>query len=398
MVRARGFVLMGRLGLDADPEGWLNAGYTINALMDSLEGELDDADRVGGSGLAAHWAGPVADAFTGHWGALRPRVEDLIGQGRRAASAITDFGGKVEGFVKRAAELEGYWLSFGLQLGYDGMHFALPWGFEHLPHEHQLSFRQLLDESEQDVTAMWDDIRAAVDDVVTALESLIGVFEDFAVLGLGVAAGLAGGYLGGYRTNLASLASDGLGVLGEGLDYVAPRALDAAYDMVTDASHDTQALADVATKIAVGSAKAASVVDDVVHYGGPVLYVATVGVTAWQTYETAKKAGWVNGIEDHASDWAGLAAGIAVTVLAPVDAPVLGVVLVSGIVGYGVGYGVQRWVNDNRTSINQGLTDIGHGADVTAKAVGHGAEAVGHGLEDAAEWEARHAEGLAGLL
>lgn len=49
------------------------------------------------------------------------------------------------------------------------------------------------------------------------------------------------------------------------------------------------------------------------------------------------------------------------------------------------------WVNDNRTSINQGLTDIGHGVGVTAKAVGHG-------VEDAAHWEAEHTEGLAKFL
>jgi hypothetical protein len=382
MVRAGGFVLMGSLGLNADPDGWLNAGYTIRTLMDSLDNELSDADRVGGSGLAAHWAGPVADAFTGHWGGLRPRVEDLITQGRRAASAITDFGNRLADLVRQAHQLEEYWLGCGLQLELDGIHFTLPFGFEHLPHEHQLSFRQMVTESERDLTAMWDDVKAAVDDVVTVLESLIDAFEDFAVLDLGVGAGLVGGYLNGYRTNLPSLASDGLSVLSEGLDYAAPRALDAAYDMVVDASHDGQAVADVATKLAVGSAKAAGVLDDVVKVGGPVLYVAAVGVTAWQTYDTAKKKGWVNGIEDHAGDWGGLAAGIAVTVLAPVEAPVIGVAL-AGIVAYGVGYGVQRWVNDNRTSINQGLTVIGHGAGVTAKAVGNG-------VEDAAGWEATH--------
>jgi len=393
---------MAGLGLNADPDGWLNAGYSISALMDSLESELDDADRVGGSGLTAHWAGPVADAYGGHWGALRPRAEDLIGQGRRAASAITDFGGKLEDFVKRAADLEGHWTSFGLQLAEGGLRFALPFGFDLLPQEHQLSFRQLLAESEQDVTAMWSDIKAAVDDVVTLLESLIDAFEDFAVLEVGMAAGLLGGYLGGYRTNWASLASDALSVVREGFDDVAPRALDGAYHLVVgageDASRGAQAVADVSAKLAVGSAKAAGVLDDLDKFGGPVLYVATVGVTAWQTYKAVSKHGWLNGGEDEAGAWAGLAAGIAITVLAPVSAPVIGVVLVAGIVGYGVSYGVQHWVDDNRTSINQGFSDLGQGAEVTAKAVGHGAEAVGHGLGDAAEWGASHAEGLADLL
>ena len=149
---------MGSLGLHADPDGWLNAGYSIRTLMDSLDSELYDADRTGGAGLSAHWAGPVAEAFNGNWSGLRSRAEDLIAQGRRAAAAITDFGGRLEDFVKRAADLESYWLSFGLQLGLDGMHFALPWGFEQLSPVHQVSFHQWLTESERDVTAMWSDI------------------------------------------------------------------------------------------------------------------------------------------------------------------------------------------------------------------------------------------------
>jgi len=390
---------MGSLGVNADPDGWLNAGYTIRTLMDSLDNELSDADRVGGSGLAAHWAGPVADAFTGHWGGLRPRVEDLISQGRRAASAITDFGNRLADLVRQAHQLEEYWLGCGLQLEFDGIHFTLPFGFEHLPHEHQLSFRQMVTESERDVTAMWDDIKAAVDDVVTVLESLIDAFEDFAVLGLGVAAGLAGGYLGGYRTNLASLAGDGLSVLSEGLDYAAPRALDAAYDLVVDAGHDGEGLADVTTKVAVGSAKAARVLDDVDKFGGPVLFIAAAGITTWQTYDTAKKVGWVNAIEDHSSDWTGLAVGaVAVAGLSVVGLPAIGAVVVGGAVAYGAGYLVQGYVNHHRTQVGHVLTDIGHGSEVVASAQVHAEDAVGHGVEDAAGWEVKHAEGLADLL
>src|SRR5580693_1743198 len=216
LVRARGFVV-GSLGLHADPDGWLNAGYSVRTLMDSLDGELYDADRTGGAGLSQSWAGPVAEAFTGHWSGVRSRAEDLIAQGRRAAAAMTDFGGKLEDFVKRATDLERYWLSFGLQLGLDGMHFALPWGFEQLSPAHQVSFHQWLTESERDVTAMWSDIEASVDDVVTVLESLIAALDDLAVVELGVFAGLAGGWLDGYRKNVASLGQDGLSVLTERL-------------------------------------------------------------------------------------------------------------------------------------------------------------------------------------
>ena len=195
---------MGSLGLHADPDGWLNAGYSVRTLMDSLDSELYDADRIGGAGLSQSWAGPVAEAFTGHWSGVRSRAEDLIAQGRRAAAAITDFGSRLEDFVKRAADLERYWLSFGLQLGLDGMRFALPWGFEQLSPGHQVSFHQWLTESEGDVTAMWSDISVAVDDVVTALESLIVAFEDLAALELGALGGTLGWALGatagGYRT------------------------------------------------------------------------------------------------------------------------------------------------------------------------------------------------------
>jgi hypothetical protein len=388
---------MGSLGLHADPEGWLNAGYSIRTLMESLESELYDADRIGGAGLSQSWAGPVAEAFTGHWSGLRSRAEDLIAQGRRAAAAITGFGGRLEDFVRRAADLESYWLSFGLQLGLDGMHFVLPWGFEQLQPAHQISFHQWLSESERDVTAMWSDIRAAVDDVVTALESLIAAFEDFAVLELGAAAGLIGGDLGGYCANWASAVSDGLTAATAGLDWARNHVLDEAYKKVIaaseDASHDMQAVADTATKDALRTAAVAGKFDRVAKVGAPWLYGATVLWTVGQTVDSAvvQHRGWLNGVEDNAGAWAGLAAGIAVVTLAPVSAPVLGVVLLSGIVGYGVGQGAQMWVNDNRASINQGFTDIGRGAQVIAKAVGRG-------VEDAASWEAEHAKGLAKFL
>lgn len=382
---------MGSLGLNADPDGWLNAGYTINALMDSLESELYDADRVGGSGLTAHWAGPVADAFNGHWGALHPRVADLIVQGRRAASAISQFGGKLEDFVARAGDLERYWLGFGLHL--EGMFFTLPLGFELLSPEHQLSFRQLVTESERDVTAMWDDIKAAVDDVVTVLESLIDAFEDFAVLELGAAAGLFGGYLGGYLKDPVSLVSDGLSVALPYLVRSTNHGLDEAYRVAVsageDAGRDVQAVADATAKSAVRNA---DLVHDVGKFGGPVLLLATVGVTAWQTYDTAKTAGWVNAIEDHAGDWAGLAAGIGIGVAvaaAPVAVPAIAVVVGGGIVAAGVGSLVQWGVDDHRKVVGQALTDIGHGADITAKTVGHG-------LDDATEWVAEHREDLSG--
>jgi hypothetical protein len=374
---------MGSLGLHADPDGWLNAGYSIRTLMDSLDSELYDADRIGGTRLTAHWTGPVAEAFSGKWSGLRSRAEDLIAQGRRAAEAIVDFGGRLEDFVRRAADLEGHWLSYGLQLGLDGTHFALPWGFEQLSPTHQVSFHQWLTESEHDVTAMWSDIRAAVDDVVTALESLITAFEDFAVLELGTAAELIGGDLDGYRANWVSAVSDGLTAATVGLGWARNHALDDAYKKVIaaseDASHDVQAAADTATKDALRTAAFTGKLDRVAKVGAPWLYAGTVAWTGWQTYDSVvnKHRGLLNGVEDNAGAWAGLAAGTAVFVLAPVSAPALGVVLLGGVAAWGVGKAAKWWVDDNRTSINQGFTDIGHGAGVAAKAVGRGVEDVG---------------------
>jgi hypothetical protein len=372
---------MGSLGLHADPDGWLNAGYSIRTLMDSLDSELYDADRIGGAGLSQSWAGPVAEAFTGHWSGARSRAEDLIAQGRRAAAAITDFGARLEDLVRRAADLESYWLSFGLQLGLDGMHFALPWGFEQLSPGHQVSFHQWLTESERDVTAMWADIRAAVDDVVTALESLIAALDDLAVVEAGVFAGLAGGWLDGYRKNLASLGQDGLSVLTERLVRGTNRELDHAYDIVIKADEDASSYDRAAVDaIARSAVRKATLVDDLGKWGGRALLVAAVGVTLWQTYDTAesknaenKKKGWGDAFEEHAGDWAGLAAGVAIGVaLAPVGLPAIGAIVVGGILATGVGDVVQAAV-DHRVAINHAARDVG-------------------------EWEVKHAEGLAKLF
>jgi hypothetical protein len=392
---------MGSLGLHADPDGWLNAGYSIRTLMESLDSELYDADRVGGAGLSEHWAGPVAEAFSGNWSGLRSRAEDLIAQGRRAASAITDFGGRLEDFVRRAADLEDYWLSFGLQLGLDGMHFALPWGFEQLSAAHQVSFHQWLTESERDVTVLWSDIRAAVDDVVTALESLIAAFEDFAVLELGAAAGALRWVWNAEVSDPLGRLDDGVSLLAGHLDRASTRALDHAYQVVVavgdDASHDMQAAADAATRSAIRDAKVARVFGEVDKWGGRAVAVVAVGVTAWETYGTAKKQGWVNAIEDHAGDWANLGAGSAAAwgaglALAAIGAPVavaaVGVLVVGTIVGVGVGDLVQSYVKHHHAQVGHAITDVGHGAGVTAKAVGHG-------VEDVAGWEAEHTKGLA---
>jgi len=380
---------MGSLGLHADPEGWLNAGYSLRTLMDSLDGELYDTDRTSGAGLSQSWAGPVAEAFSGHWSGVRSRAEDLIVQGRRAAAAITDFGGRLEDFVRRAADLETYWLSFGLQLGLDGMHFALPWGFEQLSPAHQVSFHQWVTESERDVTAMWSDVRAAVDDVVTALESLIAAFEDYAAVGLGALGGGLGWVLGttadGYRKDLFSLGHDAIGLEADTfvrrakhVEQVAEKLRDQWYQ---DGTREMRTAGDSLVRDAKQDVRLAGDFDRYAKFGEHALTVGAVVLTAAEVYSTAKTQGWVRGIEAHTDDitalavtvpagWAGVAIAGAVLAGAPAVVVVGGGVLAGGIIAAGVGAGAQWYVNHHRQQVGDALTDIGSGAEVTAKAAG----------------------------
>lgn len=378
---------MGSLGLHADPDGWLNAGYSIRTLMDSLEGELYDADRVGGTGLSQSWAGPVAEAFTGHWSGVRSRAEDLIAQGRRAAAAIIDFGGRLEDFVRRAAELESYWLSFGLQLGLDGMHFALPWGFEQLSPGHQVSFHQWLTESERDVTAMWSDIEAAVADVVTALESLIAAFEDFAVLELGAlswaARDLAGGFVRDTERNPFFLVHDTLqyaeGPLADAA-YAAERYAWLARADVPLADAADQPAAEELAASAEQVATTTGVLSNVAKVGSPVALVAANVTTVAVVGYDIKRYGLRAGLEQNASLIATTVTADGTDAALNLVAPGFGEtplgMAIGGVVGVGVGFTVQAVVDH-------------------PKAVGHALTDVGYGIEDAAGLELKGAEGLA---
>ena len=146
--------------------------------------------------------------------------------------------------------------------------------------------------------------------MVTALESLIAAFEDFAVLELGTAAGALRWVWNAEVSDPLGRLDDGVGLLAGHLDRASTRALDHAYQVVVaasdDASHDVQAAADATTRSAIRDAKVARVFGEVDEWGGRAVAVVAVGVTAWETYDTAKKQGWVNAIEDHAGDWANL--------------------------------------------------------------------------------------------
>ena len=378
---------MSGLGLNADPEGWLNAGYTVRTLMDSLESELDDADRVGGAGLAAHWVGSVADAYASHWSGLRPRVEDLIADGRHAAAAIIDFGRRLEDFVKRAAELESYWLNAGLQLELNGLRFALPWGFEHLPPAHQISFHQALAESERDVNAMWSDVEAAVDDVVRTLESLITAFGDLqlAELGMvGAALGLSWDTVAdGYRKNLFTLGHDAIGLEADTfvrrakhVEKVAGYLRDKWYE---DGTQAMRTAGDSLVRDAKQDVKLAGEFDRYAKFGEHTLMAGAVVLTAAEVYSTARTQGLVGSIEAHSDDitalavsvpagWAGVAIAGAVLAGAPAVVVVGAGVLAGGIIAAGVGAGAKWYVNNHQQQVGHVLRDAGVG--VVAKAVG----------------------------
>jgi len=192
-----------------------------------------------------------------------------------------------------------------------------------------------------------------------------------------VFAGLAGGWLDGYGKNLASLGQDGLNVLTERLVRGTKKGLDDAYDIVTGAdgapSHYSPAAVDDIVKSAVGRA---NLVHEVGKWGGRGLLVASVGVTLWQTYDSAKtynpaehkKNGWGEAFEEHAGDWAGLAAGVAIGfALAPVGLPAIGAVVVGGLVATGVGDVVQCVVDHNKTTINHAARDVAKRVDGLAK-------------------------------
>jgi hypothetical protein len=320
---------------------------------------------------------------------VHSRAEDLIAQGRRAAAAMTDFGGRLEDFVKRAADLERYWLSFGLQLGLDGMHFALPWGFEQLSPVHQVSFHQWLTESERDVTAMWSDIRAAVDDVVTILESLIAAFEDLAALELGALGGTLGWALGatagGYRKDLFTLGHDAVGWetdtfvrRAKHVERVAEKLRDKWYQ---DGNQEMRTAGDSLVRDAKQDVKLAGEFDRYAKFGEHTLMFGAVLLTAAEVYSTARTQGLVRSIEKHSDDitalavsvpagWVGVGIAGAVLAGAPAVVVVGAGVLAGGIIAAGVGAGAKLYVDHHQQQVGHALTDVGHGAEVTAKAVG----------------------------
>ncbi len=375
---------MGSLGLAGDPDGWLHAGYTISTLMDQLDSDLDTADRAGGSGLRQTWAGPVADAFTQDWGARRARYADLIASARSAAAAIIEFGERLADLLRRAYQLEQYWCGCGLTLLDGAEHFLLPWGFEHMPDGTQLSLRQCLQDSDRDIGAMWNDVTAAVDDLVTALESVLEALGDFNILAVDVSVWTAGQYLSGYLTNPLSLLADGMTIVAHSIDTTAKAALDEGVRLEMTAAEDgsraVEAAADDAFDAGERAVAVAGKFDGYADLAGRAAFIAAIVITAWQVRDSIRKHGALAGVEDNAGNIAALVAVPVVAALLPEAVAGVGLVAALAVVGVGVGALVQWGVDHNKKTIN------------------HVVHSVGDGVTDAAQWAGNHVSDLPSWL
>jgi hypothetical protein len=369
------------LGVHGDPDGWQHAGYTIATVVSQLADELDTADARGGSGLRPYWSGPVAEAHQDLWSRRHGRYGDMIYQAGRAANALIDFGERLADFQRRASDLERHWLGAGLHLTADGTWFMLPSGYESLVHEAQAMLHGLLRESETDIKAMWADVTAAVEDLVTVLESVLTALADFELLELSVLGAAASWVWDQEVKDPTGLLHGTIDSLNASLYRTAVGALDSAYAIVMaagkDGSRGMQEAADIATRDAVSAADVAVKFDRFAKIGGPVLTLIGVGITARKTWLDHDKRGWVNAIEDNAGDLTSTGLGLAVGAVlgtavvagavasAPVWVPV-GIAVGAGLVCVGVGDVVQHEVNHHRAGTTRVLNDIGHGVEHAA--------------------------------
>jgi uncharacterized protein YukE len=372
---------MSALGVQGDPDGWTNAGHTIRAAASQLADDLDAADASGGSGLRQSWHGPMSDAYQDVWNRRYGRLGDLIYQAGRAATALIDFGEALVGLQQRAWDLERQWLGLGLHLSADGVSFALPFGHESLAQEVQATLHAFLGESERDIEAMWADIRAAVGDLVTVLESVIDALEDFVMIGVSVdewvastARDVASITWHDVRQDPFPLLRDFLDTEATYLKQLANNAEKSAVKLKADAAKDGDEFARLAAQDtehdAEDSVKVADEYgDDADSDAGPLMVIAAT-VTAVETAVAIHRHGAVNGIEENLGSMAslatavGIAAGAAALVAAsaPVLVPV-GVMVVGAIACAGVGHLVQSEADSHRKGTDQALTAIGHGIE-----------------------------------
>lgn len=381
--------MMSALGVEGDPDGWQHAGYTIRAVTSQLAEELDVADARAGSGLRPSWSGPMAEAYQSLWTRRQGRYGDLIFQAGRAATALIDFGERLADLMYRASDLERQWLGAGLHLTADGLWFMLPIGHENLTHEVEAMLHGCLSQSENDIRAMWADIKVAVDDVVTVLESVLSALADFSALELSVLGTGAGWAFDGAAWEIKNAFHDIGGTGGDVLSHEAA-IFEARADhnlkvanllakqWAEDGDHDARIAGESLVHDAKTDVKMAKGFHDLADTAGHALLLAQIGIAVVGTGLDASKHGLATAIEDNSGAWASLAAGTAASygvdallgtaAMAGVvaGAPILvavGAVVVTGVVAVGVGDVVQHQVKQHRAGTTRVLDDIGHGVE-----------------------------------
>jgi hypothetical protein len=357
------------LGVQGDPDGWQGAGYTIRAVAGQLANELDSADVSGGGGLRQSWYGPMSEAYQNLWRQRHARYADLIYQAGRAATALIDFGEALIGLQQRAWDLERQWLGLGLHLSADGLSFALPFGHESLAQEVQAALHAFLGESERDVAAMWADIRSAVGDVVTVLESVLDVLADFDAIELGVI---------GWTAATAWKGLGLAGVLQGAMDQLDAYTVRTAADLRSEADGLKQAFYDDGDRgvraAIIGveddadqAVTVAGELDKYVKFGDKAFVAIAIVQNAADTYGSIRKEGVDGGLEHNAGGWTSLAVGLGIGALvSTAGAPVLvgvGVLAVTAVVSVGVGDWVQSSVDHHKKGTTRVLNDIGQGVE-----------------------------------
>ena len=360
---------MSALGVQGDPDGWQRAGYTIRAVAGQLANELDSADVSGGGGLRQSWYGPMSEAYQNLWRQRHDRYADLIYQTGRAATALIDFGEALVGLQQRAWDLERQWLGLGLHLSADGLSFTLPFGHESLAQEAQAALHAFLGESERDVAAMWTDIRSAVADMTTVLESVLDALADFDAIELDVI---------GWAASMAWRGTGWLGLLQESVDQLSQYTVRTAADLKDAADGLEQAFyqgGDRGVRAALigveddadQAVAVAGQLDKYVKVGDKAFVAIAIAQNAADTYGSIRKEGVDSGLEQNAGNWTTLAVGLGIGALvSTAGAPVLavvGVAAVTAIVSVGVGDWVQSSVYHHKKGVTRALNDIGQGVE-----------------------------------
>lgn len=346
---------MAGLAIEGEPDGWLDAGYSVSMLAMRLEAELTDASTLGAQALARSWYGPAATAFSADWAARRTRYEDLIDLARRAAHAITAYGQALLDMQARARTVEYAWCSTGLHVLPGGEGFMLPPGAGALPQPARMSLEQTLVSATRDVMDLAGDVAAVAGDLIAALVPVIELLEEFGL------AGFNSEYLREFSHEFMQVVDNP--VFGIGLDT--------AVEVTKYAARNVANVADAARLAKLG------------EVGDRAATGIGLAVTGWDVLRDTRHEGDVASLEQNAggiaSNFYSLTVGSAVTVaiggvlaetvgaaIVVAGAPeivagavvVVGAVVIGGIVAAGVGSAVQTIVDHRNTIYHDAEDDL----------------------------------------